>query len=215
MGIDGRLHLEGIKKHFLREDDDNYTYEGVSNVRDVDTESWISLIDHQMFNINQSYLNDGFIQVYYTHPNWSIYSSFNSQSNKSVPWELVIGGNFTYQLLNRTWMNNYFTFRYHILEYQTVEPDYDVFDVSTCFGIDQYSLLRLTLPLPDGTLLTSLDHTLLKSKVRLALSKAVNVPASRIGGIHVSCSKSIHTCTHIHAHARMHACACTHTCLYK
>ena len=182
---DGTLHLQGLKEHFLIRNESDYTYEGVSRLRDVDTESWISLRDRQVFN-NRSILTDGYIQVYYTQSTWSVVSSFDSNSNKSVPWEYIVSGTFSYQLDNGTWVTFNGTSAYHVLEFQTVEPDFDVFDTSICFGVDQYSLLRLTLPLPAGTLLTSLDHTQLKSKVRMALSQAVNIPATRIGGIHVS-----------------------------
>ena len=61
----------------------------------------------------------------------------------------------------------------------------NVFDVSVCFGLGQHSHFRLMLPLPGGTSFASVDHTLLKSKVRAALSQAVSVAASRIGSLHV------------------------------
>ena len=184
---DGTLHLEGLKEHFLRRDTSDYSYEGVSQLRDVDTESWISLRSNQRLN-NRSIFIDGYIQVYYTQNTWSVASSFDSSSNSSVPWEYIVAGAFSYRLDNGTWITTNGTNVYHVLEFQTVEPDFDVFDASICFGVDQYSFLSLILPLPAGTLLTSLDHTQLKSKVRMALSQAVNIPASRIGGIHVSSS---------------------------
>ena len=184
---DGTLHLEGLKEHFLRRNASEYSYEGVSQLRDVDTESWISLRSNQALS-NRSIFIDGYIQVYYTQNTWSVASSFDSSSNNSVPWEFIVAGTFSYRLDNGTWMTNNSTNIYHVLEFQTVEPDFDVFDTSICFGVDQHSFLSLTLPLPAGTLLTSLDHTQLKSKVRMALSQAVNIPASRIGGIHVSSS---------------------------
>ena len=187
---DGTLHLQGLKEHFLSRNASDYSYEGMSRLRDVDTESWISLRDRLVFS-NQTILTDGYIQVYYTQSTWSVASSFDSQSNKSVPWEYIVAGTFSRQLDNGTWMTYNGTNAYHVLEFQTVEPDFDVFDASICFGVDQYSFLRLTLPLPTGTLLTSLDHTQLKSKVRMALSQAVSIPASRIGGIHVSVNDNL------------------------
>ena len=183
----GTLHLQGLREHFLRENDSSYTYEGVSRLRDVDTESWISLIDRRVFN-NRTIFSDGYIQVYYTHPNWSISSSLNSQSNMSVPWRYVVSGTYTYRLDNGTWVTYNDTNAYHVLEFQTVEPDFDVFDVSICFGLGQFSRFRLTLPLSAGMSLASVDQTLLKSNIRMALSQAVNVPATRIGSIHVSTS---------------------------
>ena len=181
----GTLHLEGLREHFLRENASSYVYEGVSRLRDVDTESWITLIDRQVFS-NRTVFTDGYVQVYYTHPNWSISSSLNSRSNMSVPWQYFVSGTYTHRLDNGTLVTYNGTNAYHVLEFQTVELDFDVFDVSICFGLGQYSRFRLTLPLPAGTSLASVDQTLLKSKVRMALSQAVNVPASRIGGIHVS-----------------------------
>ena len=182
---DGTLHLEGLREQFLRRNESTYSYEGVSQVRDVDTESWISLRDYQVLR-NRTTFTNGYIQVYYTQDTWNITSSFGSSSNTPVPWEFVISGTFSYRLYNGTTVTYNATNRYHLLDYQSTEPDFDVFDASICFGVDQYTYLSLTLPLPAGTPLTSLDHTQLKSKVRMALSNAVNIPASRIGGMHVS-----------------------------
>lgn len=184
VGQDGMLHLQTIKNHFLREDDFNYTYEGVSKVRRVDVESWISLRDRQVFN-NYSVLTDGYVQVFYTQPNWSIVYAINRTTNMSVPWRFVIAGNFS--LLSQEANSTYFVITDEVLEFKTEEPaDFDVFDVSVCFSPDQYTILQLTLPLPEGINYSSLDHTLLRSKVRLALSQAVNISTSRLGGINVS-----------------------------
>ena len=190
----GTLHLEGLKRHFLRQNDSAYSYEGVSQLRGVDTESWITFLDREVFN-NQTVLTDGYVQVYYTRPNWSVATSYNSYFNMSVPWVYVVVGNYTYPSDNGTWVTYSDTNVFNVLEFQTVEPNYDVFDVSICFGVDQHSFLSLTLPLPAGVRFTSIDHTLLKSKVRMALSQAVNIPASRIGGIYVSiiCVRTYYT----------------------
>ena len=96
----------------------------------------------------------------------------------------MVDGNFT------TVGSVYQRIMYEVLEFKTSEPDYDPFDVSVCFGVDQYTLLRLTLPLPDGTPYTSLDHSLLRARNRLALSEAANIPATRLGGINLSVKKS-------------------------
>ena len=180
---DGTFHLEGIKEHFLRQDQYVYTYEGISQVRDVDTESWISSRTNEVLNQRTNF--SGFIQVFYTS-NWSIVNGFNSTFNMSVPWRVILDGNFTYRFDNGTVSQFYQRNEYNMLEFQTSEPDYDPFDASVCFGVDQYTLLRLTLPLPDGTPYTSLDHSLLRTRIRLALSQAVNVPATRFAGIIVS-----------------------------
>ena len=181
---DGTFHLEGIKEHFLRQDEYVYTYEGISQVRDVDTESWISIRDNAVLTERINFT--GFIQVFQTF-NWSIVNDFNSTSNMPVPWKVILDGNFTYQLDNGTVSSFYRRNEYNQLEFQTAEPDYDPFDVSVCFGVNQYTLLGLNLLLPDGTPYTSLDHTLLRAKIRLALSQAANVPPTRLGGINVSC----------------------------
>ena len=117
---------------------------------------------------------------------WSIATGLNSSSNMSVPWRVVVDGNFTYRLPNGTVGSIYQRIAYEMLEFMTSEPDYDPFDVSVCFGVDQYTLLRLTLLLPDGTPYTSVDRSLLRARIRLALSEAANIPATRLGGINVS-----------------------------
>ena len=181
----GSIYLEGLKKHFFRQNQYNYTYEGFSQVRDVDTESWISLRDNETFSGGTCFTN-GFAQIYYIAANWSIALGLNTTSNMTVPWKIVLDGNFTYKFGDITRGPFYQKVGYNMLEFKTSEPDYDPFDVSVCFGIDQYTLLRLTLPLPDGTPYTSLDHTLLRARIRLALSQAVNIPATRLGAIEVN-----------------------------
>jgi len=67
--FEGKFHLEGIKEHFLRQDLYTYTYEGISQVRDVDTESWISLRNNEVLTNRINFT--GFLQVFYTS-NWNI-----------------------------------------------------------------------------------------------------------------------------------------------
>ena len=175
--------MQTITNHFQRQAEYNYTYEGLSKVRRVDTESWISLRDREVFN-NYSVLTNGYVQVFYTLPSWNISYGYNKSSNVSVPWRFVLAGNFS--LLSQENNSTYFVINEEVLEFRTEEPDFDVFDVSVCYSVDQYTILRLTLPLPDDVTYTSLDHSLLRSRVRSALSQAANVSASRLGGINVS-----------------------------
>lgn len=183
VGDDGMVHLQSVKNHFLRQDEYNYTYEGVSQVRRVDVESWISLRSREVFN-NYSVLTDGYVQVFYTLPTWNIVYGDNKTTNTSVPWRFVIAGNFS--LLSQEDNSTYFPIIDEVLEFRTEEPNFDVFDVSVCFSVDQYTILWLMLPLPDGVTYTSLDHSLLRTRVRSALSQAANVSASKLGGIDVS-----------------------------
>lgn len=183
VGDDGMVHLQSIQNHFQRQDDYNYTYEGTSQVRRVDTESWISLRDREVFN-NYSVFTDGYVQVYYTLPSWNIVYGYNKSSNISVPWRFVLAGNFS--LLSEEKNSTRFVITYEVLEFKVEEPNFDVYDVSTCFSVDQYTTLRLTLPLPAGIPYTSLDHSLLRTRIRSALSQAANISATRLGDIRVS-----------------------------
>ena len=178
------VHLQAIKNHFQRQDEYDYTYEGVSQVRRVDTESWISLRDSEVFGDNRTLFTDGYVQVYYTLPTWNITDGSNGSTNMSVPWRFVIAGNFT--SLSQEYNTTYFVITEEVMEFRTDEPNFDVFDVSVCFSFDQYTVLRLTLPLPGGVSYTSLDHSLLRTSVRSSLTSAVNISASRLGGIDVS-----------------------------
>ena len=183
VGDDNMIHLQAIKNHFQRQDEYNYTYEGVSQVRRVDAESWISLRDGEVFN-NRTVLTDGYVQVYYTLPTWNITYGNNRTTNMSVPWRFVIEGNFS--SLSQEFNTTYLVITEEVMEFRIEEPNFDVFDVSICFSIDQYTILRLVLPLPEGVGYTSLDHSLLRTKVRSTLAVAANISASRLGGIDVS-----------------------------
>lgn len=182
VGDDGMVHLQSIKNHFLRQDEYNYTYEGVSQVRKVDAESWISQRDREVFN-NRTVFTNGSIQVFYTLPGWNISYGYDKYINVSVPWRSVIAGNFSQ--LSQEENSTYFVVNSEVLEFRTEEPNFDVFDVSVCFSVNQYTTLRLILPLPDGVSYTSLDHSLLRTTVRSTLSVAANVSASRLGGINI------------------------------
>ena len=195
VGNDGAVHLQSIKNHFLRQEGYNYTYEGISRVRNVDTESWISLRDREVFN-NYSVLTDGYIQVFYKLPSWSITYGYNRTTNTSVPWRFVIAGNFS--LLSQEENATYHFITYEVLESRTEEPDFDLFDVSVCYSIDQYTTLQLALPLPNSVNYTSIDHSLLRSRVRSAFALAANVSASRFGGINVGYSIVIVSCSYLH-----------------
>ena len=178
------VHLQAVKNHFQRQDEYNYTYEGVSQVRRVDTESWISLRDREVFGNNDTLFTDGYVQVYYTLPTWNISYGYNRTTNMSVPWRFVIAGNFT--SLSQEYNTTYFVITEEVMEFRIDEPNFDVFDVSVCFSVDQYTVLRLILPLPESVGYTSLDHSLLRTSVRSALTSAVNISATRLGGIDVS-----------------------------
>ena len=181
----GTFHLQGLKDHFSRQDQYNYTYEGLSRVRGVDTESWISLRNSQPLSNTVNFT--GFFQLFSTlSPPWTVATGINSSSNMTVPWRAVIDGTFSNVSSNGTTGLVYQRLTYDMLEFKTSEPDYDPFDVSVCFGVGQYTLLRLTLPLPDGAPYTSIDHSLLRTRIRLALSRAANIPATRLGGVNVS-----------------------------
>lgn len=188
IGIDGKLHLQTIKNHFFQKDKYKYVYEGVSQVRRVDTESWISLRDHEVFN-DIGVLTNGYLEVFYTLPSWNIFSGLNKTTNIPVPWRFVIAG----QKANSS---TYFIVTKEVLEFRVVEPNFDVFDASVCFSFDQYTVLRLILPLPNYVSYSSMDHSLLRSRVRISICQAVNISASRIGAINVSLSTFILICHH-------------------
>ena len=86
----------------------------------------------------------------------------------------MLDGDFNFQLPNGTMGSVYQRVGYKMLENKTSEPDYDPFDVSVCFGVGQY------IHITDGTPYASIDHSLLRARIRLALSQAANLPATRL-----------------------------------
>ena len=179
---------------FLRGNEFNYSYEGVTTVRGMEVDSWISVRDFEQFQDTNG--TNVVYEIFFTRPGWTVTSDL-SQTTDPVPVRIIISGTFTY--INRTDNSTGSTnasMEIDIFDYSANEPPYDAFDVSFCYGPDDYHFLLLAIPGHKE----NLDYGLLKRNVRMSISNLTGLRPIQVGKIEVC----VRVCT----------CVCTYICMY-
>ena len=179
IGDDGLPQLRSPSDLFLQSNEFNYSYEGVSNVRGVDVDSWVSIRDFEEFRPN-NFLTDGLYEVFFTRPEWTV-STLNGNSNRDpIPWRLKVSGlfNFTFNGTNNA---TNFTAVYDLFGFSVEEPEFDIFDTSACFPPSEYHILTLSVPGNES----GVDLSQLRRNVRLAIAAFAEIPPLQIGNIQV------------------------------
>ena len=175
----GRPHLRS-PSDFLFLNQYNYSYEGVTNVRGVDVDSWLSIRDFQQFpNAN---LTNGFYEIFFTRPGWTI-SNTHSMITDPIPWRINISGTFT--SFNRTnndtvsWTGSVL---FDLFGGSGDEPNFDVFDTSVCFPPSEYRFVTMAIPGQEN----GLDLRQLRKAVRQSVSTYAQIQPLQVGSIEVS-----------------------------
>ena len=199
----GTLQLVSPNNFFFRGNKYNYTYQGASNIRGVDVDSWVSYRSFEqiagIFNLTNAYY-----QVFFTRPGWS-FPTVQSVTNQPVPWHIVING--TVSTVNRTdnsTISYFTTFQMNLYEFSTEESPYDAFDISSCSAPDDYYTVVLFIPGNE----TGIDFGQLKRNIRTSVSNYTGLRPLQIGNIQVRlvssdldyympCALTQHTHTHI------------------
>ena len=174
----GRPHLRS-PSDFLFLNQYNYSYEGVTNVRGVDVDSWASIRDFQQFpNTN---LTNGLYEIFFTRPGWTI-SNTHSVVTEPIPWRMNISG--TFNTLNAT-DNSTISWTGSILldlfGGSGDEPNFDVFDTSVCFPSSEYRVATIAIPGQEN----GLDLRQLRKAVRQSVSTYAQVQPLQVGSIEV------------------------------
>ena len=86
----GTLQLVSLKNFFFLGNEFNYSYEGVSNIRGVDVDSWVSVRDFEK-EAQAVNLIDAIYEVFFTRPGW-IYVTDRSINTDPVPWRVKLTG---------------------------------------------------------------------------------------------------------------------------
>ena len=185
VGDDNMLQLVSPNNLFFRGDQYNYTYQGATNIRGVDVDSWVSYREFvsvaQTFNMSNVYY-----QMFYTRPGWT-FPSIHSVTTQPVPWRLVINGTvFRLNMTDNSTITYNTTYEMDIFEFSTDEPSYDVFDVSSCYGPDDYYTLVLFIPGNE----TGINFGQLRRNIRTSISNYTGLRPLQIGNIQVY----IHVC---------------------
>ena len=159
----------------------NYSYEGVSNIRGVDVDSWVSVRDFERVSAAVN-LTNGVYEVFFTRPEW--YHITGSGVNRDpVPWRIKYTGTVNYLNAsdNTTAMINQ-TFEMDFFAFSTDEPPYDAFDVASCSAPDDYYTLVLFIPRQEETI----NLAQLRRNIRMGVSNFTGVRPLQIGNIQVS-----------------------------
>ena len=177
----GTLQLVSPNNIFFRGPNYSYTYQGATNVRGVDVDSWLSYRSFEQLApaIN---LSDAYYQVFFTRPGWS-FPIVQSVTDQPVPWRIIING--TLSTVNRTDNSTYSyfsTFYMDLYEFSTNEPPYDAFDISSCSAPDDYYTLVLFIPGSE----TGIDFGQLRRNIRTSVTNYTGLRPLQIGNIQVS-----------------------------
>ena len=174
---DGLPQLKSPNELFFQNNEFNFTYEGVSNVRGVDVDSWVSIRDFQEFGPASSITN-GLNEVFFTRPEWNV-STLNGYNEGPIPWRLAIRGMLT---VNSTANATNFTAVYDIYSFSEQEPDFDIFDTSVCYTPSEYHILTLAVPGNES----GVDLRQFRRNIRLSVAGYAAIPPLQVGNIQVS-----------------------------
>ena len=167
----GTLQLVSPNNFFFLGNEFNYSYEGVSNVRGVDVDSWVSVRDFEKV-AEAVNLTDTIYEVFFTRPGW-IYATDRSINTDPVPWriKLVSTDNATKK-----------SFEMDFFDFSTDEPPYDAFDISSCSDSEDFYTMILIIPGQER----GIDLGQLRRNIHTSVTNYTGLRPLQIGNIQVS-----------------------------
>ena len=160
-----------------------FSYEGVSTVRGVEVDSWISYIDFRELRSGAN-LSDALYEVFFTRPEWEVGTHSSLPTSESSLWRSKFTGTITYvnESTNNTETRRV-TSTYDLFAFNRGEPDQDVFDTSVCVNSSQYYIVGLFIPVTG----VQVDFAKLPQNLRTAVKGFTKVTALQVGNIQVQC----------------------------
>ena len=161
-----------------------YAYEGVTNIRGVDVDAWISIqpMGILRFTIGEVVVRNGTLELFFTRPGWRI-TSDRTVTTDPVIWRIRISGDL---LLTNGRTNSatsgFYSAMYNIFDFSSEEPDFDVFDVSACFSPSEYHVLSLAVPGQQQ----GLNFSQLRKNLRSAIVDYAKIQPLQVGNIQAS-----------------------------
>ena len=209
----GMLQLVSPNNFFFLGSEFNYSYEGVSNIRGVDVDSWVSVRDFE--NVAEAVnLTDVIYEVFFTRPGWS-YATDRSINTDPVPWRIKISGGVSYlNSSDNSIIKNKGTYELDFFDFSTDEPPYDAFDISSCSAPEDFYTMILIIPGQER----GIDFGQLRRNIRSSVTNYTDLRPLQIGNIQVSMliiithnvyKHSLSLClslslTHTHTHTHTH-----------
>ena len=159
----------------------NYSYEGVSSIRGVDVDSWVSVRDFERV-AGAVNLTDTVYEVFFTQPGRTYFTG-RSVNTAPVPWRIKITGGVS--ILNSTDNSTVKfngSYQADFFDFSTEEPPYDAFDISSCSAPDDFFTMILTIPGQER----GIDFGQLRRNIRTSVSNYTDLRPLQIGNIQVS-----------------------------
>ena len=174
---EGTLQLVSPNNFFLLGNEFNYSYEGVSNIRGVDVDSWVSVRDFERVAGIVNYTNVVY-EVFFTRPDW-IYTTGHSINTDPVPWRIKLSGIANYS----EYGTSNISFEMDFFDFSTDEPPYDAFDISSCSAPEDFYTMILIIP---GRERGIADLGQLRRNIRTSVTNYTGLRPLQIGNIQVS-----------------------------
>ena len=193
------LQLVSPNNFFFLGNEFNYSYEGVSNVRGVDVDSWVSVREFEKV-AEAVNLTDMIYEVFFTRRGW-FYATDRSINTDPVPWRIKLtGGVSVHNSTGNSTRRFKGAFEMDLFDFSTDEPPYDAFDISSCSAPDDFYTMILIIPGQER----GIDFGQLRRNIRTSFTNYTGLRPLQIGNIQVSglCSMMsigycmLHKCTH-------------------
>jgi hypothetical protein len=179
---DGQPTLASPAQLFQLTNEFNYSYEGVTTVRGVEVDSWLSYREFIEYP-GEYNVSDVLYELFFTRPEWTVGSYSFADSSQPSLWRVKVSGlySFSNSTTNLTETQN-FSATYDTFAFNRGEPNLDVFDTSACVPPSQYYIVSLHLPVDVGV---QVDFSQLPRNVRAELALSTGVRPLQIGNIQV------------------------------
>jgi hypothetical protein len=177
-GPDGAKRMRTPTEFFRVGAGYNFSYEGVTKIRGIEAEAWISVRDSFPLNLGSKVVN-GTVELFYSRPG-STLSSLLSNETAPVPLAINLIGTLCYDgddCGKSTSLSSFST----IYDFSTTEPDFDVFDTSFCAEPGQYRIISMKIPGHEF----GADIGQLRRSIRLGLTEYAKLSLLQVASIEV------------------------------
>lgn len=140
----GTPHIASPNTLLLLNNMFNYSYEGVTTVRGIPADSWISLRDFEQLPGGNTNVSDAVYEIFFSRPNTTVVNG-HSVSPGPVALRVKLSGNFS-AFRNGSLVTAWRSLDYDLFDVSTERPPYNAFDVSTCYDDDDLVSIVLRVP---------------------------------------------------------------------
>lgn len=179
---DGNLDIISPNQFFFLNNEFSYSYEGVSTVRGVMVDSWIT--SRSMEKLSETVnLTSGTYEAFFTRPGYSV-TTDRSAGESIVPWRLMIDGLVSYQnFTDRSQViSANVSYQLDFFDFSSREPPYDAFDVSLCFSAEETAFVVLVFETPR----VGIDFGTLRTNIRASIVDYTGLLPLQVANIRVS-----------------------------